>query len=190
MKGQDEELELLSLCLDYLRLPAFDQDLDQESAKKFVLDGYYAFMDYALASWTVHLDNILQNSPQGQNKTSKRLTSTLQAFFQTHPIPSDKIRVDKSVSERLRRFKKENFFIQLVQIMQTASEVNYEDTPERVVQTSRGHLPSQVSLVRKLIESLTEIPSTRIKLREIYGCRLFRCPRLQCHYFYEGFSHA
>ncbi|KAF4311887.1 zinc finger protein [Botryosphaeria dothidea] len=139
MKGQDEELELLSLCLNYLRLPAFDQDLDQESAKKFVLDGHYAFMDYALASWTVHLDNILQNSPQGQNKTSKRLTSTLQAFFQAHPIPSDKIRMDKSISERLRRLRKEDFFIQLVQIMQTASDVNYEDTSEQCVQTSGGH---------------------------------------------------
>ncbi|KAI4681506.1 hypothetical protein J4E81_009864 [Alternaria sp. BMP 2799] len=52
------ECELATLCLQYLTFPCFDVDDpdDQAQRRQYVLDGSIAFQDYAIAKWFHHVN--------------------------------------------------------------------------------------------------------------------------------------
>jgi hypothetical protein len=49
-------------------------------------------------------------------------------------------------------------------------------------------LHSILRKVRLAMENLAQDPSTRTTLKPFYGDSLFKCPRLYCKWFYEGFA--
>src|SRR5438046_1259925 len=74
-----EEIKLATLCIDYLKLPAF-VDVATEN---MVLNGDYGFMDYAVLYWIRHLEaGVLRSDDHEQ--LMKQLAESLEIFIQEH----------------------------------------------------------------------------------------------------------
>lgn len=190
INAPDEELKLLCRCLDYLRLPAFDEGLNEDPARGYILEGQYAFMTYALPSWTIHLNRILQDRQLEQDRPFKELTSALGAFYRDHPVVTDQSMQDRTVKKALEPLKNESYFEQLAQTVRLVQDVNFDEMHGEPLANNTGHLVPQVSLFKRLIEELADDTVMKSRVQEIYGCKLFRCPVLSCQYFHEGYASA
>ncbi|KAL0253341.1 hypothetical protein SLS55_010317 [Diplodia seriata] len=188
--GPEEELKLLCHCLSYLQLPAFDQHLEEKDAGRCILSGHYAFMDYALPSWTFHLINLLQHG-QLEHNGVQELADSLRAFFKGHhTTANDRSIEDKAVKKMISPFKNESFLGQLAESIRLAQDLSFDEAYEKTLPNSSDYLVPQVILVRNIIEDFTLNSGMRYQLQEIHGSKLFKCPKLRCRYFSQGFVDA
>ena len=80
-------LELTELCLEYLSLPAFSHAGLEDQIRKDVRTGTFAFFEYALSSWTAHLEHPLDKLDSSVSLPAL-LEHVLQAFFQMRWKPA------------------------------------------------------------------------------------------------------
>jgi hypothetical protein len=57
------ECELATLCLQYLTFPCFEieEGEDENEFREFMLNGHFAFQDYAIAKWFHHVNAFVNN---------------------------------------------------------------------------------------------------------------------------------
>src|SRR5436190_13752773 len=116
-----EEIKLATLCIDYLKLPAF-VDLATEN---MVLNGDYGFMDYAVLYWIRHLEaGILQAD---NHELMKQLAESLEIFIDSHwSSPTATFVVSKRNSERLQFFRAFPFYDKLEQtVVSTRKQLRF-----------------------------------------------------------------
>ncbi|KAF3764220.1 hypothetical protein M406DRAFT_339885 [Cryphonectria parasitica EP155] len=185
-------LAFASLSIDYLNMPDFSQDF--EVNESVILAGYYGFMEYAVACWLRHLEAWARENEEGDPEIDG-LAEALEVFLGTHLLPAmskQAVPVSKGNERTLEPFQKYDFFqdlqravIQLRKELTFFGEMKDRETPL--------DLTNIVSRLRTRIENvytdLAALNETK-RLVEIYGPNLFKCSRLSCRYFYDGFATA
>jgi hypothetical protein len=179
------------LSLAYLAFPAADKTRSDEDIAADLTSGIHAFYDYASACWAMHLQTGIPSLDVGDKLRS--LLETLETFIELHWSSTSKY---LKISEKVR--------VSLSPI--TASECY--DRISQAVEWSRKQLgshcqdPTQdealdlwqvTDKTRSVLEemnsrSLPEIE--RQQLDQFYGSNWFKCPRVSCYYYYQGFSTA
>ncbi|KAF2116189.1 hypothetical protein BDV96DRAFT_645526 [Lophiotrema nucula] len=184
-----EELALTSLCAGYLTFPSFESKFEPDIGYYGFVDyiGYYGFVDYAYAYWSRHLEKALSTP-----KTAKEvqdLAETLGVFIDMHwddlrsitPTP-------KSILVRLKALKDERNFEKIACAVHMARKLLHAPSGllspnERVLR-----LGDSVSRIRRLIEILRSEDEDWRKHEVAYGSDVYKCPRLNCNRFYNGFA--
>ncbi|KAH7348115.1 C2H2 domain-containing protein [Pyrenochaeta sp. MPI-SDFR-AT-0127] len=192
------ECELASLCLQYLTFPCFDivGPEQQVELEKLTLDGQLAFQDYAAAKWFHHVTAWV-------NSGAKFLEGTKHQEGQLKAI-SD------AIDDFMARYGEEDWASGIVEDCKDTCKV-FEDQPiyeSLVLLTSHiytfqkkgfeaRHKISIKSLATALERNrkvLEELPSKlnksdRRTYLEFYDYeRRFKCTRITCRYFSEGFK--
>ncbi|KAL1615491.1 hypothetical protein SLS54_009023 [Diplodia seriata] len=173
--GREEELKLLCHCLSYLQLPAFGQHLDEKDARGYILNGHYAFLDYALPSWTFHLSNLLQHGQLEKNGLQE-LVDSFRAFFKEHTTANDRSIEDKAVKKTISPFKNERFLGQLAESIRLAQDLSFDEAYEKTLPNSSDYLVPQVILVRKIIEDFTANSVVHESYRTGFGWGGYQTP--------------
>ncbi|KAH7090600.1 hypothetical protein FB567DRAFT_438198 [Paraphoma chrysanthemicola] len=179
------ELELANLCVSYLAFPCFEPNNGDAELEVFAPLGHYGFLDYAYALWSRHLDACLR-LPDLKDSLQE-LREATEVFIETHwTEPDVKPTVRKPFIERWKPLESNNNLDRLVlaawlaqrQLLSSAKL----DPRERVLTLS-----DTIAKVRGFLEKTWETATQNDDFEVMYGSDMFKCPRVNCTRFYNGF---
>jgi uncharacterized C2H2 Zn-finger protein len=178
---------LALLCISYLGFEGFDLSDDDMDLSDYVPSGYYGFMDYAYAYWSRHLDACLRL--QQSKDALVDLSEVAEVFIDLHwTQPQTKTVIPKSFLGRWELLKDNRNFDKLVLAGYAA---------HRQLIASTAHTPNIQVLklhnslieIRDCLEVMASSPANNTtKLRSMYGKEMFKCPRVNCVRFHNGFG--
>jgi len=196
-----EELRIAKLCIGYLSLPGFEADLESCTIRANLLHGYYAFLDYALVYWCRHLEKALAAIPTPTGSTVADLSEAIEVFLDLHwTEPNVEPTVYKGLRKSLRVLCDYSYFDRLVVAVAVAKKqlVTHERPSEAEQALDLVNIRAKV---RDVLESMILNENLRakedhvnisrgtaLKLQDIYGPNHFKCSRISCKFFYQGFD--
>ena len=185
--GDAANLSLIELCLKYLSLPAFSHARCDDQIREHARTGTFAFFEYALASWTAHLEHILEKCDSSAS-VPESLAHVLQAFFHMHWIPAKrKTRPPKRIQELTDHIFHFEHCVKIKDSLSSMHCLMTTNLPDlEAVHTL--DLFSFLTRVRVIIEDLAAKPDITFGMQQLYGQQLYKCPRIYCKSFHEGFA--
>ncbi|XRM43507.1 hypothetical protein ABZX51_006682 [Aspergillus tubingensis] len=188
------ELNMASLCVGYLALPGFEIILADESVADLLSTGYYAFLDYAVCFWSFHLQEGLKGTIDREDAMT--LIGVLSKFLESHYRRPTKDPIIPSSAHELRRRIEEHGAWSaadkfLHAFVSTQSQISCYT--EDAASNACLNIPDVISRIRDNIERAVSenVGSGRTDstvLYSFYGHRLYKCPRLSCEFFHQGFE--
>lgn len=181
---------MASLCVEYLTLQCFDPNCPQQDLEIYVLSGQYGFLDYAYAYWSRHLEGTLAD--QQVPEAPQELLEAVSLFVELHwSSPDMEVSVPRFLKQRLKSLESADNFDKIAAAVQIArtrllpsagpifSSDQVEVQFERVLIQIRGAL-------ERVLSSETDI-LWKDRFQQMYGSNYFKCPRVNCVWFYNGF---
>ncbi|KAH9204090.1 hypothetical protein DL95DRAFT_418527 [Leptodontidium sp. 2 PMI_412] len=162
------ELSMSVLCLNYLTFDCFEEHADDGQLTQLGKDGYFAFQDYAIAHWADHLlawIHSLSDPAKIKPDVEKEASDTFLVF-------GDRFSADlraSSINE---------------QPILGCDKLQHLTCFPVIVDLWR-HTKSVLEDLERLAASGT---SEADLLRSLYGENWFKCSRISCFYFHEGFQ--
>ncbi|KAH6895917.1 hypothetical protein B0T10DRAFT_603504 [Thelonectria olida] len=208
LDGQALECDLLVICLRYLSLSCFRKSLQSDGRERFAKKGYYAFQDYAISEWFEHLKGVIRNSTDIFYGPSKgldyrlKISGALQSFYTQFRTDLETVSQEQrdqeadGIAEATRdcaAFAQLEFYQPLLGIWKHVL-MHHKRHTKKQSQVSIKDLGDALKGIRKVLERL--VPQLDEKdpiqpqrtLREFYGHNIFKCTRVTCAFFYEGFE--
>ena len=192
-----EHLQLSSLCLYQFCFPIFDENLPTDQMISYVRAGDFAFLDYSVVNWIPHLLASLDAKddkipPMLAQHDFTDFVEILSIFLEVHwKAPRKKSRASKVMVNAAKHIPGLEE-AQRVQLLRTIASANGLVTSD--LRDSTCFEASKLyNILRKVlltIERLAMEPSAQNDIECFYGTNLFKCPRLYCKWFYEGFVSA
>lgn len=166
---------------------------EAQSFEPLVLTGYYGFMDYAVPNWIRHFEDGA-DIIESDDSIVADLAESMEAFLQLHYTPPTKpFQISQGNSKRLRVFENFAFHTDLQQAV-ASSRKELTFLGEMKQSETALDLAGIVRDIRVALEGAyndaTQGGDAAKMMEEMYGQNLFKCPRLNCQRFYNGFSTA
>jgi hypothetical protein len=200
------ECELAALCLQYLTFECFskDEDVDKQVLRQLALDGHFAFQDYAVAKWFyhvnafVHLGADLLKEGEDVEELLNTMTEALDDFVTRYDEEDWEKGIVPRSKETCKVFEDHPLYEHLVALtshIYTFQEKGFE--ARHIV--SIKSLATVLERNRKLLEELPKKMKDKhekhekelAQLARFYDVdRRFKCPKITCMYFSEGFKDA
>lgn len=180
---------MASLCVDYLNFPIFQSDLQTEDLDMSILKGDPGFVDYSIISWTQHVENTLLSHSSLTSPLSE-LEESLAVFFECHwREPTSNAAAEIFPLECVQKLKDED-----VRFKCEKSILAWRAMCSKHDADSRTHAPNDLfkvlDRIRRMTEELADDTSLMPKLQQYYGTKLYKCARVYCRWFHEGFNSA
>lgn len=191
---------MASMCLLYLCFPGFTETCSDVERARLAADGCYAFQDYAIAHWADHVAAIANRGvedtvgsarvfcPSAQDdgildafllfglRYQADLELGLQASIDGDPLPAGL--AELTTPEYLLCIRTLWHHVMAVRVR----------TGDNRDQVSLPSLANALNSNRQILEKLWENPVARgPRAVDFYGRSWFKCNRLSCYYFHEGF---
>ncbi|KAN0113190.1 NACHT domain containing protein [Hyaloscypha variabilis] len=178
------------LCLNYLTFECFEEEGDVDMRSGFANDGSFAFQDYAVAHWTDHLLALLEspNDTSRNQQIDERETSGAFIIF------ADRFAADLvDISVGGTSFLDSDQFRSLTCFPIISALWRHAKTSKALVDNrcDEVNLPSLGRILkqnRKALEDLAKNRGETATLTYFYGPHWFKCSRLSCYFFHEGFN--
>lgn len=199
MRESAVECDLTALCLQYLTFACFDQDISEEKLLEFTIKGYFAFQDYAIANWSHHYCKMVEAGwdlitlDSDTNDAIQELAHAINDFANNYENEILQETIEGSAGNACEAFKECHFYNSLRLLW---SHINWHQQRgfDARNDVSLKGLGEALSRSRRLLED----PATpancsspqRVDLDSFYGDRRYKCPKLTCFYFHEGFKDA
>lgn len=199
------ECQLANLCIGYLSLEWFDDSLDPGEIRAYLMEGYYAFADYAAAKWIHHLYRVADQAKvlTEQTKWEEReedvnaFLGTVQEFHESFRDDLEPNSTDTSPSSKLldllgptstddARLALQSLWRHAEDFRTGGSQVKHTLT----LQTLRNAMERIRSVLEEVYADKFLQDTERAELVTYYGDRPFRCSKTSCFYFHEGFENA
>ncbi|KAJ3536177.1 hypothetical protein NM208_g5825 [Fusarium decemcellulare] len=190
IQTSEVEFELCLLSLAYLNFPEFCFTTASESTKISLKSGRYSFYEYAVACWVPHLMSWLSDS-QTSEAAMAELEETVEQFLDnhySHEVPPSAI--SKTMHNKLQLLQSFDCYDRLAQsVVWSRKQLLLEESSNHhdnilnlpdITQHARSHLEAMIK----------EMPTleTKTALQLYYGDKWFKCPRICCRHFYDGFE--
>ncbi|VBB81748.1 Putative protein of unknown function [Podospora comata] len=187
------DLQLASLCVNYLNFPIFNDELEPKEKHCLILNGSYAFMDYAIIYWVRHLEASLASLEKDGTDT-RDISETLEDFIELHYInPATHFPVSQGNAARLRCFEDLDCHDRLQQaVISTRKQLTFygEMNKAEIALDLVDIVESIRAALERLLLGVQNGDGVAAKLEKHYGSNLFKCPRLSCKFFTNGFATA
>ena len=163
----------------------FESGLTERSIQEFITTGHYTFAEYAIAYWSEHLLATIRalNAPDIES-----LAHVIEAFLRIHFSPTTSTQpVPKPIEKAISKFQQYAFYENLGQaIALLENRKGPNPKPEKSI--NNLDLEDILSRIRSLMETMSLSEKTRESLERIHGPKIFKCSRIDCTSFVEGFS--
>ncbi|KAI1777216.1 hypothetical protein F4818DRAFT_409587 [Hypoxylon cercidicola] len=172
----------------YLTFPELDLTRKKEESENDILEGRLAFLDYASACWAIHLQAGLPNHDEPENLVS--LIETLEAFIDLHWSSNAKsLAISNHTRESLETLSKSESFDKILQAVgwskKQLSKSGQGPSEDEALDLSRIILHLR-TILERFNEQLAQDEKER--LQRYYGTKWFKCPRVSCFFYHEGFN--
>ncbi|KAI0861632.1 hypothetical protein F4860DRAFT_475705 [Xylaria cubensis] len=178
---------LAIVSIGYLTLPQLDIDRQEvDESYSNLVNGTYSFYDYASACWAMHLqDGISELKPSAE---LTQLLESLEIFIDIHWSRTHKPLQDlKRVRSSLESVRTSECFDKIVYAVgwakRQSSKYGQGPSPDEALD-----LWQVTKKVRSVLEDARPSDDEEQKLRRFYGLHWFKCPRVNCLRYYQGFS--
>ncbi|KAI1846006.1 hypothetical protein JX266_007815 [Neoarthrinium moseri] len=189
IETQDADYTLAMLSLAYLTLPQFDQERDDDEVKSDLLSGIHAFHDYASACWYMHLQSCFPKLKPGDDDLAC-LQETLEAFIELHWSSKHKPLPDlKRVQKSLRALERSRLYEKIIQTVGWAKKQHGADGKGPCLEEALD-ISKVTKKIRRVLESMwtpSRSEGDGSQLQRFYGTNWYKCSRLNCIYYYQGF---
>lgn len=185
------ESDLASLCLEYLSCSKFDKNSTAGDIESGIFSGFYAFSDYAIAFWALHVENCLPELHQSNRERFEDLITTLELFLDEQCAQNTKQHVlPNNLKQRLMPLEKYGFYARACSAM-VAQRARLRPTGKTNTEGEDLCVLKSISRTRTILEGLqhpqTSSPDKLALVKQLYGPNMFKCERLSCQFFYHGF---
>lgn len=196
------ECDLSVLCIQYLTFPCFDkhEEDDEEDLQQLALEGQLAFQDYAVAKWFHHVNSFISSGQKfldkapDQNARIEALSHALDDFMYKYGEVDWEQGLVEECKNSCRVFENHSLFDNLVLItshVYTFQKKGFEARHK----ISINSLDEALTHNRKILEDLPAKLEKKKAIndltifRKFYDAdRLYKCNRITCRYFSEGFK--
>lgn len=188
-----EHAKLATTCLSYLCLPCFGLDMATGQRQQHALQGSFAFSDYAFAAWPAHFVESYggttghASTQCASQSAGEELLETLGPFLDLYwQPPRKKSKPSKRVAacvDTIPESLRESLLLTLAS-MHTLSRHEAMDWSSLVTLK----LFKVFFSIREQLELLAQDGSRTSRLHDLYGPKLFKCSRMYCEAFHEGFA--
>ncbi|KAI8635201.1 hypothetical protein F5Y19DRAFT_469075 [Xylariaceae sp. FL1651] len=196
------ECDFTITCLSYLASPFFQRDLGEDERRDYAREGYYSFQDYALAKWAHHLEAFIQSGSallrdplQGasyQLKISQAVRRFVGVYQEDLIVPNDaegQTPQARRCEDLCEAFSSYDFYQDLVDLCtHTSRHQSFKEKNKVGIKTLESALKDNRTLLEAFSDGQDLGGSSLQALQELYGEYMFKCDRLTCDYFYEGFE--
>jgi hypothetical protein len=193
------ECELASLCLRYLTLDFFDNDLDKAVINQRIVDGWLSFQDYAVSKWFQHLHALAQVYNEEGFKVGDSYAA-LQSLYDSMTVFLDRY-ADEISDEELQNSIKDDYakligceiYDDLTRVMGHVTRymekgANFRN--EICIESLSSAFERNRTIIEKLSTESSRNSPGRKALVRFYGPKHFKCSFVTCIHFYEGFTDA
>jgi hypothetical protein len=162
--------------------------MEDSKTEKSLLEGFFSFYEYAVSSWVFHLEAGISAATKDD---LDQLAEALEVFLDLHWAnhPSTPV-ASKTMQEKLRPLREHDVHSKLTQaVIHTRKQFTHHG--QGPCEDEALHLTTITAQVRAALEKLASIstgPEIQATLQKYYGLNWFKCPRINCQYFYKGFS--
>lgn len=192
-----EHLKLSSLSLDQFSFTMFDEKLDTNDLSLHIQAGHFAFFEYSIVNWIPHLKASLESNDHRALSGSPdcdiiEFVENLSLFLDLHWMkPKKKSRATRSMVTAIKRLPQldDGHKTRLLQTWSSAHGLISSDLQDPTCFEAL-RLYNILRRMRFAMEHLASDPSTQDYIERHYGKFIFKCPRLYCKWFYEGFESA
>jgi uncharacterized Zn-finger protein len=148
--------------------------------------GYYGFFEYAYAYWARHLER--SAATQTSDDCIQELIEAVGVFIELHwTEPHERTPTPRSILEILKIFKNVADFEKIACAVHVSRKqlitANNVSPTEQVLGLSH-----MLGRIREELESLGNSVHDLEIVQKKYGTNVFKCPRVNCTRFYNGFS--
>jgi DNA-directed RNA polymerase subunit RPC12/RpoP len=180
-----QEPSLTLLCVGYLCFPCFDIANRQDAIQLYLSRGHYGLLDYAYAYWSRHLDKAL--SVQPTEDTINEMVESVSLFVDMYWNNLEvSVSVPRSLMNRLQPLQRAENFQNIASTVHQARQqlhvVTNISTDQQLLTLVRV-----LNQVRAAVEEEALSTSDPEMFKQMYGTDVFKCPRVNCIRFYEGF---
>lgn len=179
------------LSLAYLAFPEVDKRRSDDDIAADLASGTHAFYDYASACWAMHLQTGIP-SPDVGDKLSP-LLETLETFIELHWSSTPKsLKIPEKVQVSLSPIKASECYDRISQAVEW-SRKQLGSHCQGPTQDEALDLWQVTDKIRSVLEEMHSRSLPEIETQELdqfYGSNWFKCPRVSCHYYHQGFSSA
>ena len=174
---------MADVCLRYLIFPCFEANLTEHEMHQFLVQGYYAFEDYAIVHWLDHLEFCKRDVYKDQRL--QQLRQSVELFLSKRGLSS-------SLSQHSISGEKDNSFRALgdrkiSEQLQSIANLRGEKL------STLGHIDLESGLQQrraafeKFSLELVQDETLANQVSLIHGPYWFKCSRTWCEWFHEGF---
>ncbi len=187
-------------CLSYLSAPWFSGDQREETVEKYIKGGQFSFQDYALQKWGHHLEvficagpDLLTGVPGATNyqvKLSRALAKFVEVYGEDLSLPEDEKQVTDARG-KCQAFCDCQYYNHLVLVWTHLYGHHKSDPKQRnkvIIKSLDKALKSNRERLEALVTDQDGAAELVEELRRLYGDYMFKCDRLTCDFFYEGFE--
>lgn len=179
--------------MGYLTFDCFDQDASQERLLAFANQGCFAFQDYAVANWSHHFLAMVEQGQDllapGSDKDEpvqeaiEQLENAINDFASFYEEDLHQEAMAGSSEGGCQAFKQYSFYPSLQAIRMHICRHQEKGFDARN-DVSLKILGAALARNRRLLEDLTSAAD------RFYDNRRWKCPKLTCFHFHEGFEDA
>ncbi|KAF2997000.1 hypothetical protein E8E14_002795 [Neopestalotiopsis sp. 37M] len=187
------ELHLATLCLSYWNMPGLNGHEDNTQLKARVPFGYFAFLDYSITQWVHHLEKGLEYDALKYENDLRDLSECLSSFLDVHfrhPETTKPFQISQRTIRRLEPFNESAFHSDLqLAITSARKQVSFAGDMQR--SEILLDLKDIAMNIRSILEEVYELEygdERKAEFEKIYGKKIYKCPKLSCHAFYNGFT--
>jgi hypothetical protein len=178
--------------MQYLTFDCFDATIAEDEMQKFLMEGYYAFLDYATLHWNHHLETAVHFLLPDDLAHSGDLGIAINDFFEMyHPGQMDQNESQKEYVQRCKTIEAGDCYESIVLLLSHAKASRLSEEKLEAL----GTLGITIARVRAILEELHlstigQVPgsTTAQNAKDFYGDHWYKCSRHVCYYFHEGFS--
>lgn len=161
------------------------------------LEGGFSFQDYAAAKWPDHIRAIIDIEPdrllaETKSQALEELQVALVEFASYYEDELRNASIDKTAEKACEPSAVSKIYSSLLHVWNHISQ-HHAQGPKFRDDISIQALRLSIFRNRKLIEELSagKMPTSveeRERLTLFYGKKVFKCPRITCFYFHDGFK--
>ncbi|KAG8533005.1 uncharacterized protein KY384_001787 [Bacidia gigantensis] len=187
----DVEFDLAIRCCVYLSMPEFWTSNCDSNIAEAIVKGTYAFTDYAICFWVLHLEAALSDFDEEKTDRLLEVAECIGAFLDVHYQSSDKTYViSDTLSEHMKLLRDQPFYGTICQAIAVAKSW-LRPSAKEPSNNDVLRLPGSLTQIRAVHQQLISSSSTPTDNKEqIYqhnGPKSFKCPRMNCQFFHQGF---
>lgn len=186
---QEADYSMTTLSLGYLTLPQVDRERNESDIKSDLLSGIYSFYDYASACWGMHLQDCFSNLKEGDDLA--KLQKIVEKFVECHwstdhkPLPDT-----KRIQDIMAPIQESDYYGKIIQALAWAKKQSGRkgSGPKKEEAIDLWRVTEKVRSTLENMKTHSTSESDITKLERFYGKDWFKCPRINCYHYHQGFK--